>query len=399
MVGNVVLEGMAHGVVKFSREGHVAAMDVVVVVGPEGIVLTRCVGAFAHGLIGKVHVEVAETFHPRVYDDGNGGVALHRVGFASVEFPFGQPSVFGVHAEHRVEHVALPFGIDEGEELVDVAIRIPEGEHGVAVAVGREYAVALHSGILPVHILQHVGMDEQMVEPGVEHAALFVRTAFKSDAAEVGVPTLTCFGTEFGKVAPTLLLFEVFARIGYADEAHAHAHFHLLALFGVEGEPGADVVARDFAAITRVDFVFVVVGVPLCLHAFLRSLEFPVTRCGWGTFHTHHEVDGENGLCGFVAERAEEFVSFHFVGSGKAGGGTAFVGESFAKVEEDVRTAFREGEAGHGTARCGGHFGANAVFREAVGVVSGRSRLVSIDGSVAVVVHAEGVGHGGHKEE
>ena len=146
IVGHVVFERVAHGIVELALERHVAEAHVVVVVGTHGIVLTRCEGTAAGGGVGGLNVEIAQAFEIAVCKDGNGGVAFHRERFASVKFPFRQPAPLLSHARHRAQHVGLPLGIDEREQLVDVAVGVPEGEHGVAVVPRRHCAdaVALH---------------------------------------------------------------------------------------------------------------------------------------------------------------------------------------------------------------------------------------------------------------
>ena len=125
MVGDVVFQCVRDRIVEFLAQRHVAETHVVVVVGTHQVLCPRCVGTLLHGLVGKVYVEVAETLAPCVHDYGNRRVALHGQCLASEKLPLRKPSVFAVDVEHRVYHRLLPVGVDEGQQLVQVAVRVP----------------------------------------------------------------------------------------------------------------------------------------------------------------------------------------------------------------------------------------------------------------------------------
>ncbi len=217
VIGHIVFESVAHGVVELALERHVAEAHIVVVVGTHGIVLAWCEGTAAGGGVGGLNVEIAQAFEITVCKDGNGGVAFHRERFASVKFPFRQPTPLLSHARHRAQHVGLPLGINEREQLVDVAVGVPEGEHGVAV-VPRSDAVALHQGVASVGVLQDVGVEEQMIERSVEHGLFFLRATLYEYARKVGVPFFLSLGADLVKGLARKFGFEIAPRSFDADE-------------------------------------------------------------------------------------------------------------------------------------------------------------------------------------
>ena len=238
-----------------------------------------------------------------------------------------------------------------------------------------------------------------MVERGIEHGLFFLRAALYEYARKVGVPFFLSLGTHLVKGLAREFGFEVAPRPFDADERHAQAHLNLFARCGIETEPCADVVAREFFGVARVEFIFIVVGVPFCFYAFLGTLEFPITRSEPFALHAHHEVNGKDRLARIVAERAEEFAAHHLVRRGAAQRGTRFVGKSLAEVEQDVRTAAGEGVAVDGAARRGGDLRFHSVAREGVGVIARARLLGSVGGTVLAEIHAERIGHCGHHEQ
>ena len=140
MVGDVIFQGVRHGVVAREVPGieaqrHITPLDVGVDVGTHPILCTGRRGRLAHGLVGLLHVEVAQTLHPAVHHDGNRRIALHGEGLAAVQLPFGQPAPLVVHRNHRAQHFALTFGVDQRHELVQVAVGVPQREDRIALAL------------------------------------------------------------------------------------------------------------------------------------------------------------------------------------------------------------------------------------------------------------------------
>ena len=152
-------------------------------------------------------------------------------------------------------------------------------------------------------------MEQQVVEGGVEDPALGRRAALDPDARQVGLPTGFGLGAQRIEMAALLLGLEVAARALHAHKADTQAHLYLLAGLGVEAAPRADVIARKLLAVAGVDLVAAVIGIPLCGHASLGPLEFPVARSGGRAVYAQYEVDGKHGLTGLVAEGAEQLAA------------------------------------------------------------------------------------------
>ena len=172
-----------------------------------------------------------------------------------------------------------------------VAVGVPEREHGVAVIVSVAVFGALHLGILAVDVVEHVGMDQGVIKPGVEHPFLLVGTTFHTDPSQIVVPGLFGIGGYPVEGQSGLLLVEILAGIGYRHERYAHPDLYLLSrLEVIIGVPVADVVARQLAAILRIELVPAVVGIPCGLRPLHLALHLPVALRRRRLADAHHEI-------------------------------------------------------------------------------------------------------------
>ena len=86
-----------------------------------------------------------------------------------------------------------------------------------------------------------------------------------------------CQGSDFVEMEASLLGLQVAPRSFDADKTYANAYFYLLVLCGIEGIPGTDIVARYFFTVVCVDFLAVVIRIPLCFYSFFGTLKFPIS--------------------------------------------------------------------------------------------------------------------------
>ena len=389
--------GVAGQVLGIEAQRHVAPLDVGVDVGTQPVFGSGRGRRLEEGLVGALHVEVAQPLHPGVDDDRNDRVALHGEGLAAVELPLGHPAPLLVDVDHRADHLNLTLGVDQRQELVHVAVGVPQREDRIAVALHGADFGALHDGVLAVDVLQQIGVDERMVKTRVEDLALFARTALDTDAAQVVVPARTRLGAHGVEVLALLLGVEVHAGVLHRDERDAHLHLDLLALGRPVGEPHADVVTGQLLRIARIELVATAVLVPLGLDALLRGLHLPVADRLGTLVDTHDEVNREDRLR-IVAEGAQQLRPLDFRIAHAAYEGARLVGQTLAQVEQDVALAGREGEARHAAAQRGRYLGQDAVLVQEVGVVARRGRLARIGAAVVVVVHIERA-RGGHQQQ
>ena len=164
---------------------------------------------------------------------------------------------------------------------MDVAVGVPKRENRVTVAVrDARLARALHERILAVDVAQEVGVDQRMVKRRVEDRPLLLGAALDADARKIVVPAPAGCGVQLvERCAGRLFGVEVFPRVLRRDVGDAHADFDLLAGGEVvEREPVAHVIAREFAAVLRIELILAVVGGPLGLYARHGALLLPVTR-------------------------------------------------------------------------------------------------------------------------
>ena len=145
---------MGDGVVDLLVQGDISLLHVLIIIRTQRVVASFRQSRLAERLISPVDVVAAQSFQPRVRDDRDGRVAFHRVSFSSEEFPFRHPAVFVVHGNHRADHVALPVRIDECQQLMHVAVGVPQREDRISVPLlHRADVVALHGRVLSVDIL------------------------------------------------------------------------------------------------------------------------------------------------------------------------------------------------------------------------------------------------------
>ena len=396
MVGDVVLQRVRHGsvareVLGVETQRNVAPLDIGVDVRPQPVLRPGRRGRLAERLVGRRDVEVAQPLHPRIDDDRNGRVALHREGFAAVQLPLGHPPPLLVHADHRTHHVQLPLGIDQRQQLVHVAVGIPQREDRVTVVLrDARLTGTLHDRILAVHVVHEVRVDQRMVQRRIEHGLLLRRAALDADARKVVVPP--CAGRPADRVerrSGGLFGVEVPAGVLHAHIGNAHAHLDLFALPEVvEREPVAHVVARQFAAVLRVKLVFAVVGGPLRLDARHRTLLLPVARRRRGFRHAQHEIHRKH-LLRVVAERPQQFHALDLRSAHAAHRSARLVREALAQIQQDVPLPGGKRVALGRGARRGRRFGPDAVLVQRHGVVARRGRFIFIRRAVLLVIHRQ----------
>ena len=207
-VGDIVFQGVGHGVVARLVLGeppqrYVPMAGVRVYVAAHEVVLARRGGRLAECLISRVDVEAAQALEPRVSDDGYGRVALHGPRLAAEQLPARHPAPLAIHVYHRAHHVNLAVGVEQGLELVQVAVSVPKRVDGVA----------LHRGVLAVHVLQDARLELCVVERGVEHALLRLSAALDGNLAQGLLPFLVGQARHVVERLAALLHVEVLPRV------------------------------------------------------------------------------------------------------------------------------------------------------------------------------------------
>ena len=281
---------------------------------------------------------------------------------------------------------------------MQVAVGVPQREHRVAVAfVLRKHAVALHSRILSVDILEDVGMDERVIECRVENGLLVFGAAFDFNSRQVGVPLLPCFLRNGVEIFALLLGVEVLTCVGYADKRHAHLHLNHLVVGGVEVHIDANIVAGHLFLIGRVELILPSVGEPFSLFARPFALLFPVTGALWHLVHAHHEVNGEHSL-GIIAKGALQFHALILGGTHLFHHRSRLFRETFTKVKQQMAFAFGERKALTGGAKGGGYLGLHAVFHQEIAVIARTSHLVFVVAAICFIIDIE-LACGGHQQQ
>ena len=178
----------------------------------------------------------------------------------------------------------------------------------------------------------------------------------------------------------------------------AHPDLYLLSrLEVIIGVPVADVVARQLAAILRIELVPAVVGIPCGLRPLHLALHLPVALRRRRLADAHHEIDREHCL-GIVAERAHQFRALDLRRADPAHRGAALIGQSLAEIDQYVASSAGECISLGRAALCSRHLGQYVVFRQAVAVKARRGGLLGICRAVFVIVRLQIAG-GGHRQE
>ena len=242
-------------------------------------------------------------------------------------------------------------------------------------------------------------MNQRVVQRRIEHRLLRLRAALDADARKVVVPPRAGrpadrverrSGRLFGVEIPTSVLRT------YIRNAHPYLDRFARPQI-VEREPVAHVVARQLAAVFRIEFVFAVVGRPLGLHALHQPLFLPVARSRRGFRNPQHEIDWKH-LLRIIAERPQQFHALDLRRAHAAHHRARLVRKPFAQIQQDVPLAGGKGVAlGRGT-RCGRGFGEDAVLVEHHRVIARRGRFIFIRRAVLPVVHRQ-LSRRGHRQQ
>ena len=346
-VGDIIFEGMRDRVVTrhiLREPSHrdISPGDIRVDVGAHPVVLTRGRGRLAERLVGGIDVEAAQAFEPCVRDDGNGGVALHGPRLTPEEFPFGHPAPLTVHVDHRAHHLHLPVGIEQRLELMEVAVGVPEGEHGVARAGGASDAVALHHRIFAIDILQDTRFELGMVERRIEDALLCFRPSFNSDGAERLFPFAVRLSRYVLKGLAALLRLKVLTRVPDGHKRHTDTHLHSRAVGKVVVEETSDTVAGQVASVMGIELVFTVVGIPLALCPTRLGLQLPETGRQRLLVDPYDEIHGEDRL-GIVAKSAEKPETLYLGVADTPHTASDLIRQTVTDIYQDMALALGEG--------------------------------------------------------
>ena len=271
-----------------------------------------------------------------------------------------------------------------------IAVGIPQRKDGIAVVAlfHPAGAVVLEERILPVHVVQYIGMDEGMVQRSIEHLPLFFGAAFHAYAREGVLPLFQGAEPHAVEIEPVLFGLEVHAGVFATHERYPHLHADALPFRDVETEPAADVVTAHLAEILRVHLVFSGIGVPggFGLHGGLLLEE---TGLGRHFAEPQHEVLRDYGLGIRVAEPSAQAHALHLGIGNLPDEGAGFVGKGFAQIQQDIGPAAGKSIAFDARAERRGDLGLDAVFREHGGIIAGLRHLIFIQAAVFGVIHLQ----------
>ena len=168
-----------------------------------------------------------DAFENRVRDHRHRVVPDHRVGFVGRKLPHRQASALLILPHHRLHEIRGARAIDERQERVERAKRVPQREHRVVREALRAMDREISPAILPIHVHVDVGRQHRMIERRVEHDALITRAAVDANAAELALPRVAGRPAHGIEVPRRQLGTQVPARAFDADRRNADFHEHL----------------------------------------------------------------------------------------------------------------------------------------------------------------------------
>ena len=126
-----------------------------------------------HGFVSLPDVEISDTFHIRVCQDGYGMIAYHGGRVAVPAREDGQPATLFVFMHQALHHVASALRSNQVDEGVQRPVRIPQA---VILVVGLAFGQLPHRNtrgkrrITPVRVVEGAGQEGSPVERPVELA-------------------------------------------------------------------------------------------------------------------------------------------------------------------------------------------------------------------------------------
>ena len=179
---------------------------------------------------------------------------------------------------------------------------------------------ALHLRVFSIHILQDIGMDQEVIKAGIENGTLIFRAALDLDTRKILVPHLTCRHTHLVKIKARLLRLHVLAGILDADVRDTHLHGDGLILFCLIVKPDTHIIATHLTGITAVNLIFTRIGIPSGLRRH-RTLLLPITSFRGCLAQLHHEINRKDSGR-IIAESTQQFASLNLRIIHEANGGT-----------------------------------------------------------------------------
>ena len=119
-----------------------------------------------------------------------------------MEIPAGVPQ-----GEHGV--AVLSFGDTAYAAGAELQLRLPVASGGNLITVHGGRIAEFHQRVLAVHVFQDVGVDERMVQGGIENRLLFLGSAGHADPAEMVLPALLCGCSDGVEIETGLLFFQI----------------------------------------------------------------------------------------------------------------------------------------------------------------------------------------------
>ncbi len=185
--------------------------------------------AVQHGLQHQVLVHAVDALEPGVGQHAHAVVADHAVGLVAGQLPHGQAAALLEARDHGGQEVARAPALHQGEQGVRGPVRVPEREHGVAVAPAHVGGEAVAAAVAPVHVAEQVGGHEAVVDGRGQHGALVVGDALHLEGGEHRVPGVAGGGAGGREIEVHPLGLQVAPRAGGVHAGQGHLGHHLAA--------------------------------------------------------------------------------------------------------------------------------------------------------------------------
>ena len=135
----------------------------------------RPCAALDHRSIGFLNIDAGQVGENGVGDDRDGMVAYHAVVLLSPQVPDGQVAIGVVMAHHVVHKLCRQVGFEQEVKRMRGAEGVPQRECGVVtLTLGHLAYLVVGVHVSAIDIAHGVGLQQHMVESGVEDLLLFL---------------------------------------------------------------------------------------------------------------------------------------------------------------------------------------------------------------------------------
>ena len=195
-------------------------------------------GVFTNQFPRGLCVKAGDAFDVSIGNDDIRPGSWHAEDLLVTQLPARAPAAVLEIVEHRLDHIELHLGRDEGVKRMRGAEGVPSRKHAVVVVPVGRVDLAIESAVLVVHIAGQLRVEHDVIQGRVKIDLLVACAAFGIDHRQAPVPIVERRLAHAVKVPAGQFLLHVEFGIFRADIGNADLHQQFFALGGGKrGEP------------------------------------------------------------------------------------------------------------------------------------------------------------------